>query len=131
MAKGGDNYTQYKSAAFDALYQKLRNMENTTERLKLIKKAKSVLQNDAPWIFALHPKDYVLTHEWLKNKKPGSVINNGLKYQRVDYKLRAKRQKQWNAPMITPLIILAVLLVLAIIGFFYLQHKTQKRTLLD
>ncbi len=131
VAKGGDNYTQYKSAAFDALYQKLRNMENTTERLKLIKKAKSVLQNDAPWIFALHPKDYVLTHEWLKNKKPGSVINNGLKYQRVDYKLRAKRQKQWNAPMITPLIILAVLLVLAIIGFFYLQHKTQKRTLLD
>ena len=131
VAAGGDNYTQYQSAEFDALYQTLRNMENTPARLELIKKAKRRLQYDSPWIFALHPKDYVLTHEWLKNRKPGSVINNGLKYQRVDYQLRSERQKEWNKPMTAPLIVIGVLGVFLIAAFFYLQRNTQKRTPLD
>jgi oligopeptide transport system substrate-binding protein len=31
----------------------------------------AMLQHDAPWVFAFHPKSYSLQHGWVLNRKPG------------------------------------------------------------
>ncbi len=124
VKKGGDNYTQYHNPQFDVLYKKLRAMENTDERQNLLKAVKKIVQHDSPWIFALHPKVYALNHFWLKNRKASGVINNGLKYQRVEFQKRHQKQKEWNHPKLFPFFILLGFFFFLIDGFFYLQKQT-------
>lgn len=121
----GDNYTQYHNAQFDLLYQQLRYMDNTEERFHLIQKIKKIVQEDSPWIFAMHPKIYALNHGWLKNKKPASVMNNVLKYQRVDFQQRTSRQNQWNQPLMLPFFIL-IALFCAVAWAFFIWLKKNK-----
>ena len=54
---GGDNRTNYNSPKFEEYYYALRDMNNTPQRLKLIKKAKYQLQKDLPITFMFHPTD--------------------------------------------------------------------------
>jgi ABC-type transport system substrate-binding protein len=100
---GGENHANYASPEFDRLFLEMKSMENTPERLALIRRMNRLLQHDAPWIFAFHPKTYTLAHAWLKNRKPNDVGNNSLKYQRVDHIARARLRGEWNAPARWPL----------------------------
>jgi hypothetical protein len=70
MQHGGENSSNYANPEFDRLFEKMKRMSNTPERLTLIRAMKRILQHDAPWIFAFHPKTYTLAHAWLKNPRP-------------------------------------------------------------
>ncbi len=106
---GGENASNYQNAEFDRLFDRVKGMESTgaqgAERLALIQRMNRILQYDAPWIFGFHPKSYVLRHEWVYNRKPSDVGNNGLKYQRIDTALREEKRRQWNAPARWPLFV--------------------------
>jgi ABC-type transport system substrate-binding protein len=110
---GGENHANYANPEFDRLFLEMKRMENTPERLALIRQMNRILQHDTPWIFAFHPKNYALAHIWLKNRKP-SDINNTLKYQRVDHAERARLRGAWNSPRYAPLLVLLALLTLLI-----------------
>jgi ABC-type transport system substrate-binding protein len=114
MKHGGENSSNYANPEFDRLFEKMKRMSNTPERLALIRAMKRILQHDAPWIFAFHPKTYALTHAWLKNRKPNDAANNTLKYQRLDIDARARARAQWNTPHYVPLLLPLVLLCLLI-----------------
>ncbi len=100
---GGENAANYANPEFDALFGRMKNMDNTPERLQIVRRMNAILHHDAPWVFGLHPKSYTLSHRWLGNRKPNDVANNTLKYQRIDAAARAEARRAWNAPVLWPL----------------------------
>jgi ABC-type transport system substrate-binding protein len=107
----GENASNYASAEFDRLFERMRAMENSPERQAIIDRMLAILHEDTPWVWGFHPKDYSLRHAWLLNRKPTKVGNNTLKYQRVDTAIRATLRTEWNRPVFWPLVIAALLLV--------------------
>ena len=103
---GGENRANYKSAVFDALFEKLKAMDNGAERLAAIDEAVKLLHVDAPWVWGFHPKSYSLAHAWLANGKPNEMARNGIKYQRIDSAARAARRAAWNRSLLWPFAIL-------------------------
>ncbi len=107
----GENRSNYHNPEFDALFQQMKALPNGPERLAAIRKMVRIAQDDAPWLFAFHPKDYGLMHSWVKNVKPNQMARNGLKFVRIDPQLREQRRSAWNRPTWWP-IVLAVLVVI-------------------
>ena len=121
VAKGGENASNYANPEFDRLFARMKNMDNTPERLAIIRQMNQILNHDAPWVFGLHPKSYTLGHRWLKNRKPNDVGNNILKYQRIDVADRSAARREWNRPQPWPLagglLLLALAIVPAVVGY--------------
>jgi ABC-type transport system substrate-binding protein len=105
----GSNAANYSNPEYDRLFEQMQTMENSPQRQELIDRMVTLLRHDTPWVWGFHPKDYSLQHAWLSNRKPGKVGHNTLKYQRVDARLRAARQSEWNAPVLWPAMLVLVL----------------------
>jgi oligopeptide transport system substrate-binding protein len=126
VTKGGENASNYANPEFDRLFLRMKNMDNTPERLEIVRQMNRILHNDAPWVFGLHPKSYTLGHRWLKNRKPNDVGNNILKYQRIDAADRAAAQREWNRPVVWP-IGLGLLFVLLTVVPAWLGYRRRER----
>ncbi|HNE42894.1 MAG TPA: peptide ABC transporter substrate-binding protein, partial [Rhodocyclaceae bacterium] len=126
VARGGENAANYQNPEFDTLFRQMKAMDNTPERLEIIRRMNRILHRDAPWVFGLHPKSYTLGHAWLKNRKPNDVGNNILKYQRIDATLRTKLRAEWNRPVAWPLVA-GVLLILAAIVPAAIGYRRRER----
>ncbi|MGE0684325.1 MAG: ABC transporter substrate-binding protein [Candidatus Binatia bacterium] len=111
----GENAANYENPRFDALFRQVENMHDSPERAALIQEMVAIAQEDAPWIWGLHPVGYGLYHEWLHNTKPMHFGRNTLKYKRIDAQLREERRRAWNQPVTTPLWIALGLLILSAI----------------
>jgi ABC-type transport system substrate-binding protein len=122
----GENAANYSNPRFDALFERMKAMRDGPERLAIIQEMNRIVQHDAPWNFAFHPKAYVLQHGWLKNRKPGKIVRNTLKYQRVDALERSVRRAEWNQPVVWPLALLGLLLVL-ILAPAVLRYRAHER----
>ena len=94
-------------------------MNNTPLRKEKIEKMLEIAREDAPWVWGFYPKSLALSHSWYKNIFPNAMANNTLKYKRIDATLRVQKQKEWNQPVILPL----VLFVLFILLSAFLLHK--------
>ena len=108
----GINSSNYQNPRFDALFDEIKTMQNTPERKKKIEKMLEIVREDAPWIWGVHPTSMALFHQWYKNVLPHAMANNTLKYKRVNAKLRASKQKEWNQPQILPLIFFVLFMVI-------------------
>ncbi len=126
VATGGENASNYANPEFDRLFAKMKSMDNTPERLRIIRAMNHILHHDAPWDFGLHPKSYTLAHRWLKNRKPSDVGNNILKYQRIDAVDRANARREWNRPVLWPLVIGLVVILLAIVPAFVGYRRRER-----
>ena len=127
VAKGGENASNYANPEFDRLFAKMKNMDNTLERLAIIRQMTGILQHDAPWVFGLHPKSYTLGHHWLKNRKPNDVGNNILKYQRIDAAERTAARLAWNRPVLWPLLLGLLVILLAVVpGYLGYRRREQR-----
>lgn len=119
---GGQNYSNYQNEEFDRLFDIMKNMENSPERLDIIRQMNEIVRAEAPWIFSFNPKSYSLYHSWYKNAKPNLMANNTKKYKRVDPVLRAQLRETWNQPVLWPIYLVLIVLVLTFIpavrGFY-------------
>ncbi len=124
----GENASNYENAEFDRLFDRMKSMANGPERQAIIDRMVEVARHDAPWVWSLFPKDYGLAHAWVHNRKPHSIANNGLKYQRIDPELRARMQREWNQPVLWPvgagIVLLALSLVPAVVTFRRRERAT-------
>ena len=120
----GINSSNYQNPKFDALFDEIKTMQNTAERKEKIEKMLEILREDAPWIWGVHPKSLALFHQWYQNVLPHAMANNTLKYKRVDAALRAAKQKEWNQPVLLPLVLFVLILLL--MGFL-LKRVYQNR----
>mgnify|MGYP001381453243 CR=1 FL=1 len=131
VGKGGENSSNYANPEFDRLFAQMKNMDNTPERLAIVRQMNRLLQHDAPWVFGLHPKSYTLGHRWLKNRKPNDVGNNILKYQRIDPAEREAARQAWNRPVLWPLaagfVLLALVAVPALLGYRRRERRAALR----
>jgi ABC-type transport system substrate-binding protein len=108
----GINSSNYKNPEFDRLFDRMKTMKNSSERLKIIETMMEIAREDAPWVWGIHPKSLALSHQWYTNVLPNAMANNTLKYKRIDATLRAEKQQEWNQPVMMPLIILALFLII-------------------
>ncbi len=110
----GQNAANYENAEYDALFERMKAMPDGAERQRIIDRMVAILQHDAPWIFGFHPKSYSLQHGWVHNRKPGNIVRNTMKYQRVDVARREAARAQWNDPVVWPLVLLGLLLMVLV-----------------
>jgi ABC-type transport system substrate-binding protein len=106
----GQNAANYQNAEYDALFERMKAMPDGEARQAIIDRMVAILQHDAPWLFGFHPKSYSLQHGWVMNRKPGAMVRNTLKYQRVDVARREAARAEWNRPVLWPLLLTFVLL---------------------
>ena len=124
----GENAANYDNPEFNHLFEEMKNMENSPERLEIIRKMNRLLQQDAPWIFTYHPVTFGLSHQWVKNSKPSSIGYNNLKYLRIDTTQRTQSRQEWNQPVLWPLWMCLALLVLGTIPAIVTIWKRERST---
>ncbi len=112
---GGENMTNYVNPEFDRLFEQMRVEDNNIYRYQLIQQMQQILRHDAPWVFGLHPKKFILAHDWYQNLKPNAMANNQLKYLRINAEKRQQLQQQWNRPIILPLLIIGLIILVALL----------------
>ena len=113
--RDGENAANYDNPEYNRLFEKMKNMENSPERLTLIREMNHLLQRDAPWVFVYHPVVFGLSHQWLKNSKPSALGRGNFKYLRIDASQRTESRQAWNQPIVWPLWLCLGLLVLGTI----------------
>lgn len=123
----GENAANYQNSEFDALFEKMRVMDNNANRQVIIEKMISILREDAPWVWGFHPKDFSLYHSWNNNIKPNLMANNTLKYRRLNAELRQQQQQQWNTPILWPLW-LVFLLILVLLMPAIMMYRNKNHT---
>ncbi|MFQ5588676.1 MAG: ABC transporter substrate-binding protein [Nitrospiria bacterium] len=126
--KNGENAANYANPRFDALFERMKNMENGPERQAIINEMIGIFQRDMPWASGFHPKRFGLYHAWYQNIKPNLMANNTLKYAKVDPVLRAGRRSVWNKPRLWPLLIIAGLLFAGTLPAVWTYRKKERGT---
>jgi ABC-type transport system substrate-binding protein len=89
-ASPGANGSNYDNPKFDALYEKAALLPPGEERTKLYQQMRDIVVEDSPWIFGAHRLGYAVKHGWLKNYKPHRIIDDKMKYYKIDKDLKAK-----------------------------------------
>ena len=124
----GENAANYDNPRFNELFRRAENMVNSTERAALIRDMLAIAQEDAPWIWGVHPVGYGLYHAWQHNTKPLTFGGNTLKYKRIDPDLREQSRVAWNRPITGPLWGALTVLILATIPATISIYRRQRRT---
>jgi ABC-type transport system substrate-binding protein len=126
--KNGENDANYQNAKFDRLFETMKNMANGPQRQKIIDDMVEIVRNDSPWVWGLHPMQFSLYHSWYDNAKPNLMANNTLKYKRIAPQLRAKKRREWNQPVVWPIVLtIAVLVIVVIPAAFSYRAKIHSR----
>ena len=86
----GTNNSNYKNEEFDRLYERIRTMDETPERMALYVRMSSIINEDCPVLLLSEPQSFVMYYDWMSNVKLHPIGYGYLKYRRIDYDLRKK-----------------------------------------
>lgn len=111
LGAGGENASNYRNAAYDALFEKMRMLPPGKEKQALIDEMIRLVQKDAPWSFGYVPKQAVALHHWVRNAKPSQTIRDTAQYLKVDAQERTARIRAWNQPVLWPVWLLLALVL--------------------
>lgn len=131
IKSGGENASNYANPEFDRLYEKMQNMQPGPARQEVIAKLLAIAQKDAPWLWGTHSVDFVLAHSWIGKTKINNMVNNSFKYQSVDPTLRNKLQRQWNEPVLWPLLLLGLVIILLLAPLAIFYYRKQNKPTVD
>jgi len=123
----GENASNYRNPEFDALFDRMKNMDNGPQRQVIIDRMLEILRHDAPWAFGFHPMGFSLMHAWYHNVKPNLMANNTLKYKRLDTQLRERKRTAWNRPVLWPMGLVLLLLLLSTVPA-YIGYRRRERS---
>ena len=130
VTKGaGVNSANYNNPEFNRLFEQMKSMENSPERLEIIKKMVKIAQEDAPWVWGMHQKSMALIHEWYGNVTPHAMSDDTLKYRKIDAKLRVKRQEEWNQPVLLPLVLFFLIPLLMAYPLYRAYQNRQREVI--
>jgi ABC-type transport system substrate-binding protein len=111
----GENASNYSNPAYDKLYDRMKALPDGPERRALIDQMVQIVRQDAPWSFGIFPGSTGVYQQWLRNAKPSGVLNDRIRYLRVDGALRARKIAEWNQPRVWPLGVALLLFVLLLV----------------
>ncbi len=123
---GGENASNYSNPEYDALFARMRHMPNSPERQEIIDRMVEIFRRDAPWIGGFHRKTIGLFHGWLRNLKPNEMADNKLRYYRIDAARREAARREWNRPIVWPVVLLVLFIVLATIPAFRSYRRRER-----
>jgi len=103
VASNGENDANYRNPVFDALFEKMKYMDDTPERARLIAQMNAVLQHDAPWLFGFYPVQYELEQPWVGPRKSNTMTRGTIKYLSLDAGMRERMRQAANLPVLWPL----------------------------
>ena len=121
----GNNSTNYENPAFDRLFNKIKVMPDSPERLALLDQAIDIVRKDNPWIWGYHTKEYYLNNSWIYNTKRHGIAQDTLKYLRIDTAQRHRLQREWNKPVIWPLIAIITTFILILLPAVVAYRRRQ------
>jgi ABC-type transport system substrate-binding protein len=124
----GENAANYNNPVYNKLFNQMKNMSDSPERLVIINKMVALLRHEAPWIWGFHPKKFVLYHDWYKNVKPNIMTHNTIMYKRIDPVLRQEKRRKWNHAVIWPVVILIIIGGLIIIPAYIMYRRKEYKT---
>lgn len=110
----GENNCNYENAEYDRLFEQMESMMNGPERLALIDRMLDMVRRDAPVCFGYHPLLYRLNNAWFDNGKPNEMMSGSIKYYRVDPAKRVAMQREWNRPLVLPVLAFEAAVLLAV-----------------
>jgi ABC-type transport system substrate-binding protein len=80
----GPNHSNYVNPAYEALYEKARDLSDGPERAALYLRMSEIVMEDCPWIFASDPLTFILHQPAVKNYKYHPFAMGLEKYLRVE-----------------------------------------------
>ncbi|MEM9424901.1 MAG: ABC transporter substrate-binding protein, partial [Spirochaetota bacterium] len=80
---GQTNFTRYKNAEFDQLYEKTITMQPSPERTQIYRTMTAIAEKDHPIIFDIKPLDYDIIHKRLRNYRHNQFARNTAQYLEV------------------------------------------------
>lgn len=124
----GENTSNYASAEYDALFAKLKLMEDGPEKQAVIDRMNAIVQQDAPWSFGYFPYSSAAMQGWLHNARPSVLIRDPGRYMRLDTASRATKQAEWNRPVWWPLALGGFVLIALTVGAWRSFRQRDDRT---
>jgi oligopeptide transport system substrate-binding protein len=82
----GQNYFNYVNPEFERLFSEAREIEDGKRKFELMAKMEDLVNADLPWVMQYYSRNYILSHEYLKNFMYSDIIYNNLKYLRLEGK---------------------------------------------
>jgi ABC-type transport system substrate-binding protein len=93
----GKNAGRYKNPEFDQLFEKSSTMENTPERLAMLRRMNDIMVEDCPMIPTFHKGYYTIEQPWAPIAQKNTLIQGGgIKYTSVNPELREQKRREWN-----------------------------------
>ena len=80
----GPNRCNYRNEEFDALYDRIRTMQDGEERTLLYERMGEIVLDDCPWICLAHPLDFTLYQPWVRNVKAHDFAYGSAMYWRIE-----------------------------------------------
>jgi hypothetical protein len=122
-----ENAANYENPAYDALFEKMRDLPDGPEKAAIIDDMVRLLQTDAPWMFGFNPMSGGAYQQWVGNAKPTQMVRNTLQYMKVDPALRVKKIREWNQPVWWPIgLVILALLVLILPAWVALRRQRMR-----
>ena len=127
---GGENAANYENPEFDRLFDLMKNRPNDEGRQALIDQMLEIVRHDAPWIWGIHPEDFILSQTWISKVKPNPIFLGSLKYIAINIDERNQLRKAWNHPIFWPLIMLFVIVLALALPLVVEYFKKEKQAAL-
>ncbi len=123
----GVNSANYQNPVYDKLYEQLQNLDAGPQKDQIITQMLAIIRADSPWVWGFYPQAYSLAQVWNGALKPNEVASNTYKYYTIDAQTRATLRKQWNRPILWPLLlaVLGMLLLCLPMAVVYWRKNKQ------
>lgn len=107
----GKNISRYRNPEFDRLFEQMATMENSPERLQIVRQLNDILNEDCPQILNFHKAYYTAVQPWAPRTNSNLMLEGGIKFAYVDPAVRVEKRRDWNRKPLWPLGLLGVLVV--------------------
>ena len=125
----GINSSNYQSKRYDALFEAMRSLTNTSERKKLLAQMRELVAEDCPIIPLVHIELVHFYQPWVGNYKLHPMALDAYQYVSVDASARHIWQQRHNRPRFDLLAALTALLLLATLPLVRVVHQERYRRL--
>ncbi len=80
----GPNSTYFSSKKVDALFLKYNEASSELEKNQILKEIEDIVHKKLPWIMQYYSRNYILSHDTIKNFRQSDLIYNNYKYLKVE-----------------------------------------------
>jgi ABC-type transport system substrate-binding protein len=126
----GKNYARFRNAEYDRIFEQMAGMDNSPERLKLVRRLQEILDEECPIFPTFTKAFYTAVQPWARRTHDNLMyeVEGGLKFLTQDSAMRDRLQREWNRPLLWPAYALGALALGAVLAFIRAVRRTKNQT---